>query len=321
MKLSKKLIAAFSVAAMLVTAMSVTGCKKEDDDDPEGAITGSNNNYAVNYNNTNGYAADTVADTKANTAGVYRAWNRTTFKHQGALTKVTLKKGNGNAGNKDGVMGLAWDLQTADGNDAASDTTAETFNVFGIRNYEGTLQCYVSRYFNITNKQANNFGVAATNSSTTNPTSKPTTPTEYDVSNGFQALWTAGTGEEVSVWVDVFAKLSTSTSNSNDEGLPLSKTILGTDYTSAAVGSWFVVFYSNDPTVEANQSTLQTSGNNKTFIIPAKTSSAVGSGYDSTMSSSTQRKQAVYANIYKGGWLKGAWQYQKTYHLDEVVEE
>lgn len=319
MKLSKKLIAAFSVAAMLVTAMSVTGCKKEDDDDPEGAITGSNNNYAVNYNNTNGYAADTVADTKASTAGVYRAWKRTTFKHQGALTKVTLKKGNGNAGKNDGVMGFAWDLQTSDGKDAASDTTAETFNVFGIRNYEGTLKYYVSRYFNITNKQANNFG--ATDSSTTNPTSVPTTPTEYDVSKGFQTLWTAGTGEEVSVWVDVFAKLSTSSNNSNDEGLPLSKQILGTEYTNAAPGSWFIVFYKDDPTVEANAATLQESGNTKTAVIPAKTASAVGSGYDSTMTSSDQRKQAVYSNIYKGGWLKGAWQYQKTYHLDEVVEE
>ena len=27
------------------------------------------------------------------------------------------------------------------------------------------------------------------------------------------------------------------------------------------------------------------------------------------------------ANIYKKGWLKGAWNYQTTYYLDEVVEE
>ena len=319
MKISKKLLAAFSVAAMLVTALSVTGCKKEeDDDDPVGAITGSNNNYAVNYNNTLGYGTET--DKKdSSLSGVYRAWNRTTFKHQGALTKVTLKKGNSAAGKNAGVMGLAWDLQTSKGEDAASDATSETFNVFGIRNLNGTLQCYVSRYFNITNKQANNFG--ATNSSTTNPATLPSTPTEYDVSGGFQTLWSAGSGEEVSVWVDVFAKLSSSSLNSDDEGLPLSKTILGTDYTNAAAGSWFVVFYNADPTAEANANTLQTAGNNKTFVIPAKTASAIGSGYDSTMTTSTQKKQAVYANVYKGGWLNGAWQYQKTYHLDEVVEE
>lgn len=303
MKISKKLLAAFSVAAMLVTALSVTGCKKEDDDDPVGAITGSNNNYSVNYNNTNGYAADTVNDKKSGSSGVYRAWNRTTFKHQGALTKVTLKKGNGAAGKNDGVMGVAWDLQTSKGEDAASDATAETFNVFGIRNDAGTLKCYVSRYFNITNKQANNFGAAET--STANPATVPTGAFEYDVSNGFQPLWSAGTGDEVSVWVDVFAKLSSSTPNSNDEGLPLSKTILGSDYTNAAAGSWFVVFYNADPTVEANANTLQTAGN-KTFVIPAKTASAIGSGYDSTMTTSTQKKQAVYANVYKGGWLNGA---------------
>ena len=320
MKISKKLLAAFSVAAMLVTALSVTGCKKEeDDDDPVGAITGSNNNYAVNYNNTNGYAADTANDTKANSAGVYRAWNRTTWQHQGALTKITLKKGNGAAGKNDGVMGVAWDLQTTDGKDAASETAAETFNVFGLRNYNGTLQCYVSRYFNITNKQANNFGATAT--STTNPATTPTVATEYDVSGGFNNLWSAGSGDEVTVWVDVFAKLSSSSVNGDDEGLPLSKTILGSEYTNADFGSWFVVFYNADPTAEANAKTLQTAGNTKTFVIPAKTASAVGSGYDSSMTAKTQRKQAVYANIYKGGWLNGAWQYVKTYHNADVVEE
>ncbi|MBR4600555.1 MAG: hypothetical protein IKO39_10970 [Treponema sp.] len=315
MKISKLLkVGAF---ALLAASLCFVGCKNEEDD-PEGAITGSNNDYAVNYDNTNGYSADTVEDTKsAGQKGVYRAWNRTTWKHQGALTKITLKKGNGAAGRNDGVMGVAWDLQTATGADATSDSTAETFNVFGVRNYEGTLQCYVSRFFNITNKQANNFGATTLSSKGENVTisSTPDSATEWDVSNGFQTLESSVSGDEITIWVDVFAKLSNTDSNDDAEGTVLSKK--QSKYNSAEAGSWIIVFYNADPTLE----TTTDSNVLKTFVIPAKTSSSIGSGYDSTMTSETQKKQAVYANIYKGGHLVGAWNYAKTYHNDEVVEE
>lgn len=315
MKLSKKILAAFSATALLATASFFTSCSEDDEDDPERAITGSNNSYVVDYDNTNGYEADTTTDSKNSSTKVYRAWKRTTLKHQGALTKITLKKGNGNAGNKDGVMGFAWDLTTATGTDATDDSTSETFNVVGIRNYNGTVSAYVSRYFNITNKQANNFGVTSANSSTTNPATAPTEAAEYDVSSGYQTLKTGVTDEEYSVWVDVFAKLSTTDATKDDEGTVLSKTL--DDYTNASAGSWIIAIYSKDPTLESTTADDLL----KSFVIPAKTNSAVGSGYDSTMTSSIQKKQAVYANVYNGGHLVGAWDYADTYHLDEVVEE
>lgn len=71
MKLSKKLIAAFSVAAMLVTALSVTGCKKEDDDD--NAISG--NNIALTNDSTL----------------LYRAFESLKTKHVSSTAAITIK--------------------------------------------------------------------------------------------------------------------------------------------------------------------------------------------------------------------------------------
>ena len=73
MKLSKKLLAAFSAAALLACSALVTGCA-EDDDDTEGAISGSNKNYTVSYTNSG--------------TDIYRGWNTTTFKHEGELVKL-----------------------------------------------------------------------------------------------------------------------------------------------------------------------------------------------------------------------------------------
>jgi len=326
MKLSKKILAAFSATALLATASFFTSCSDDDEDDPEGAITGSNNSYTVDYDNTNGYSADTEADAKdSSSTGVYRAWKRTSLKHLGALTKITLKTGNGAAGKNDGVMGFAWDLQTKTGTETTEDTTAETFNVVGVRNKDGKLQAYVSRYYNVTNKQANNFGAKT---QTTDVTAYPTDAVEYDVTGGFQSLGitTASTDTEVSVWVDVAIVPPTDTSDSKKEDCGTASTRALSEYTGAEPGSWVIAIYSEDPS--ASETTLTPKF---TEVIPAASSTGLGSGYAATADdsnniqainlSSSQKKQAVYANIYKGGHLVGAWNYAKTYFLDEVVEE
>lgn len=326
MKLSKKLLAAFSVAAMLVTALSVTGCKKDDDDDdPVGAISGWNNSYKLSYDNSNGYGTET--DSKSTAAGVYRAWKRTNLKHLGALVKVTLQTGKDTekAGKNSGVMGFAWDLQ---GN-SDSDSATETFNLVGVRNNNGQLQAYVSRYYNVSNKLALNFGATDVNVKKLDSEDFATIPTvasELDVSNGIVNVtgYPEITGNEAIVWIDVAAKPKTA---DEQKKCGTVRTRATSEYTSAAIGSWVIAIYNVDPEnlVETGTAPL------KVFVIPGATDSRIGSGYAETANESkgiqafdmskSQKRQAVYANIYKGHTLKGEWKYPATYKFDEVVEE
>lgn len=323
MKMTRKVLFG---AAILAMVFGFASCKNEDDD-PEGAISGSNNKYTVFYDNTNGYAADKDADAKdGSSTGVYRAWKRTSLKHLGALTKITLKKGSSaeGAGKNSGVMGFAWDLQTAAGTETDADSTAETFNVVGVRNNNGTLQAYVSRFYNITNKQANNFGATTL---TSNPAEYPTGAKEFDVTkaatgSSFVNLKSGVTGDDVSIWVDVTVKL-TDDQASSQEGLAATLTAAGQNPAWVA-GAWAVAFYTSDPT--ASNATPD-----KVVIIPAAGTSGIGSGYAATADStkkvtainksSSQKKQAVYTNIYKGHILSGEWNYADTYHLVEPIAE
>ena len=157
MKISKKLLAAFSVAAMLVTALSVTGCKKEDDDD--NAIDGN----VINYTNTSNE--------------IYRAYISTNLKHLGELVKITFN--NQTASSHDGVMGFIWDYKeskSVDGSAAKTNNTSDTYNFFvigfnGLGNPDanGKPRFYISKYFNVPKGKlnANNFGAGSTNIVTT----------------------------------------------------------------------------------------------------------------------------------------------------------
>lgn len=319
MKMTKKVLFG---AAILAMVFGFASCKNEDDD-PEGAIKGSNNDYTVSYDNTNGYG--TEADKKdSSLTGVYRAWKRTSLKHLGALTKITLNKGSAaeGAGKNSGVMGFAWDLQTATGGESSSDSTSESFNVVGIRNNNGTLQAYVSRFYNITNKQANNFGATTAASKLT---AYPSTATEYDVTKDTTgATWvtlkSGVTGDTADVWIDVTVKLTDGESD-KQKGLSQTLAAVASDANWTA-GAWAIAFYTSDP---ATATTTPV----KTVIIPAASATNLGSCYaavaDTTKkiaaiaSSGSQKKQAVYANIYKGHILNGAWKYADTYFKVEPV--
>ena len=136
MKLSKKIIAAFSVAAMLVTALSVTGCKKEEDDDPYEMIAKVNNNYyTISHTNT---AADTIQ----------RGYKATHFQHAGALVNITFNSEKSTGTYGDGVLGTIFGLESnKDG--------SKNFYVIGIRN-KGDY--YISQNKNVKDLQGNNFG-------------------------------------------------------------------------------------------------------------------------------------------------------------------
>lgn len=98
MKISKKLIAAFSVAAMLVTALSVTGCKKEEDDD--NAINGN----AISYTNK---TSDMY----------YRAFQSLKTKHTSSTAVITINNPEtitDNSHNANSVIGYVFGLEETD---------------------------------------------------------------------------------------------------------------------------------------------------------------------------------------------------------------
>ncbi len=107
-------------------------------DDTEGAIKGSNGNYTVDYNNTSN--------------DLYRAYKDTALKHAGALIKVTFDSNNVSKSK----MGVIFDLKEDDEN-----AGAQEFYIIGLNpsaKDSNTANFYVSKYTNVTDIQANNFG-------------------------------------------------------------------------------------------------------------------------------------------------------------------
>lgn len=84
-----------------------------------------------------------------------------------------------------------------------------------------------------------------------------------------------------------------------------------------------MAIYDTDPSKEgATKNNLL-----KCWTIPAGTASSLGSGYSANgvtgteklSMSESQKKMAVYANIYKYATLSGEWDYEKKYHLADVA--
>lgn len=141
MKFSKILLA----AALLTASFALASCA--DDDDPNSMISGSNNNYAIDFTN--------------DTAEVSRGYNSTNLKHSGALVKISFEKASTDSQTGEGVMGMIFDLKDSESG------TGKDFAVIGFQNKQEPAY-YVSYYKNITDLQANNFG--ATLSATEGPT-------------------------------------------------------------------------------------------------------------------------------------------------------
>ena len=135
MKIMKKIAVAVFAGAMVFGLASCGGVG----DDPEGAIKGSGSKYSIDYTNE---------DTK-----VYRAYKDTAFKHAGACVQIDFLNVTDET-KKAGVMGLIFDLVEEDGK--------KSFNVIGLRTADasGGLQYYVSRFENVTDIQAQNFGAS-----------------------------------------------------------------------------------------------------------------------------------------------------------------
>ncbi|MBQ4377611.1 MAG: hypothetical protein II821_00215 [Treponema sp.] len=288
MKLSKKILAAFSVAAALAMAGTFVSCT-EDDDDTEGAISGSGKNYTINYTNTK--------------EELYRCQNTTTFKHMGELVKITFNDQTTNTHN--GAMGFIWDLgQSKDAINNNSVTLGHTdkgyqnFMVVGFRNQSSGLQYYVSKFFNVTDLQADNFG-ASTKVTTHDAGIAKTDPVEIDVTGGWQSagITSIATDKTMTVWVDIYPIFENSEYGVNKDA-----------HSSDAAGTYYVDIYDSDPTA---------TGFTGSPVKTTKIETSV-TGYNAKPKQNTL---AVYANVQPSKTLSGAWNLAKDYAADEVVEE
>lgn len=293
MKISKKTLVALSLAAAVMAGGFFTSCSEEDDD-PAGAITGSNNDYTVTYTNT----ADDV----------YRCTNTTALKHKGALVKITID--NQNATSNDGVMGFIWDLRQSKSAKSWTEGTTTTtpkitedgfqnFLVFGFKNESGTIKRYVSKYFNVTDIQAKNFGASETVSSHKEGIVKDT-PCEIEIkkySDEMTGTLSINADKTLTVWADIYPVYENSTYGVAD-----------TNKTSENYGAYVVDLYNSDPKLTTPQATKVDS-----ILIPSTVT-----GYTAAPDNGTL---AVYSNIHGGKSLSGTWKFADTYGADEVVEE
>ena len=295
MKLSKKLIAAFSVAAMLVTALSVTGCKKDDDDDD--MIQGSNKNYSINVS-----ASEVNTDEKA---AANRGYKSTTFEHRGELVRFTFN----NSKDDGGVLGFIWDLEN--NKEKLSDgekVNNRNFFVLGLAtNYlDGKIQYYVSKYYNVRDISARNFG-AHDGKDTVKYTEEKAaagTTCENDLSKGFKDL-VSTSAEKVVIWADIYPTVNNTQTHKAG----------ATDPEASFTGGWSIDFYKGT----ADSETLGEKIGDTFTIDPKDTGYVAGSASSGTKI--PQNYLAVYANVYKDKALNGAWFLKHDYYHDDVVEE
>jgi hypothetical protein len=288
MKISK--FVKLGALALLATSLCFVGCEVEDDDDSEGAISGSNKNYSINYTNSS--------------SDIYRCWNTTTFKHLGEVVKIQVNSQTSSS--KDGNMGFVWDLcQSKDAINNNSKTLGhkdsgyQNFFVVGLQWNAGTPRYYISKYFNVTNLQAENFGAARTVSSH-DAGIQATDPVEIAVvgwKNLTASDFALDTSGSFTAYVDIYPVYTNSTYGCNK-----------TAHTSDEAGSFVVEIYNADPTA--------TNAN-----LTPKATKTIDPNVTGYTAKPAQNTLAVYANVQPSKTLKGTWYLAKDYAEAETVEE
>lgn len=279
MKLSRKFALGVS-AVLLAAAIGFVSCGTEDDDDEAGAISGSGSNYKVAYKN--------VGEKE------YRAYKTTSTKHYAAIVEVTMNVNNTVAGEKDGVMGFIWNLQKSSEENVKNNPKARDFFIAGC-DYKDGFRYYVSKFENVTDMQAENFG--------TKLDSNPATETQITKSSN--AGWisssaiTKDDNNVVKFYLDVYPI--------DETGTKLEKEA---DITSKAVGYGLQIYKSYDA-----KNGLSDPINESPLTI--KDIFTVKEG----KSSIEQQTNAVYAQVAAGKQLNGTWKYIKSYGAAEVVED
>lgn len=264
MKIMKK-IAAITIAAAALFAFA--GCS--DADDPNEMITGSNKNYEIDYTNT--------------TKDVSRGYHSTAYKHAGAAVQLDFENVSKNV--NAGVMGLIFDLEEKDG--------VKSFNVIGVKtnNANGELGYYVSRFENVTDIQAENFGTELKE----NPAKETVYVTAFAKANGVKNA----EKDTITVYAYAIEKLNGSTQKYEYNVYLL--------HADTQIGK----LDKDGNLVSEDGKPIDLSDVKPVAIIPT----------EYTGSQPTQKKLAVYANVYGEKTLKGTWTYRGDYKEVGVDED
>ena len=258
MKMTKKIL--LGAAALFATVAFVSCGEKEDTNPIE--ITGKNNDYSIDFTN----------DTDA----AMRGYKETELKHAGGLVKITLDETVA-ADGKGGVMGFIFDLKNGE--------SGKDFYIVGVRKNG----YYVSKFTNVTNLQAYNFGVSDKEDNTK---ADGTTETEY--AKAFQPL-TLVKDEDGNSFVYVYAICNKDGSFDwkilNNSATEKVKNLSDKAFTELVITSDMVLAEGTIPASET--------------------------GY----SSQTQNKLACYANVYAQGTLIGQWHFVGTYKEAELLDD
>lgn len=266
MKMTKKILLG---AAALVVAMAFVGCAggEKASDDPNNMIEGKNSNYTIDFVNETGAES--------------RGYKATKLKHAGGLVKITIDAGS--SSNSSNKMGFIFDLKAN-----ADDSSAKDFFIIAFGNDN---KYYVSKFSNVTDQQAYNFGTELTD----NPAD--------------EKCYT----DPVNCNPKVF-----------DDGKTLSEDEDGNKYAyiyafGNADGSfdWKIL---NASATEKVKSLSDKEFKNLDFtedmILAEGTIPAEDTGY----TKQTQNLLAVYAKVNKDQTLVGAWDFVGTYKEAEVIE-
>lgn len=262
MKIMKK-IAAVTIAAAALFAFA--GCS--DADDPNEMITGKNKNYEIDYTNE--------------TKDVSRGYHSTAYKHAGAAVQLDFENASNTV--KGGVMGLIFDLEEKDG--------VKSFNVIGVRTADtkGGLDYYVSRFENVTDIQADNFGTKLEE----NKAKETVYVKAFASAKGVKDA----EKDTITVYAYAIEKLNEVTNKYEYKVYLL--------YGDTQIGK----LDKDGNLITEDGKAIDLSGVEPVATIPTEYTSL------------TQKKLAVYANVYGGETLKGKWTYRGDYKEVGVDED
>ena len=277
MKIMKKIAVAVFAGAMV---FGLASCGAGDDD-PNNMINGSNKVYTIDYTNES--------------KDVSRGYNTTAYKHAGAAVQLDFENASNTV--EGGVMGLIFDLEEKDG--------AKSFNVIGVKTKDanGKLGYYVSRFENVTDLQAVNFG--------TELAENPATETKYAPKG--EATFGTATGvqnEEKEDTITVYAYAIEE--KATEDGTDSAKKAYKKDefiYKVYLINNKVANLDADGKLVDENKNAI-----NLSDTSPVAT---IATGYTKL----TQNKLAVYANVYGNKTLKGTWTYRGDYKEVGVDED
>lgn len=276
MKIMKK-IAAVTIAAAALFAFA--GCS--DADDPNEMINGSNKVYTIDYPNES--------------KDISRGYHSTAYKHAGAAVQLDFENVSKNANG--GVMGLIFDLEEKDG--------AKNFNVIGVKtnNADGALGYYVSRFENVTDLQAVNFGTELAENPARETKYAPKGEATFGVVTGVK---NAEKEDTITVYAYAIEEKAT------EDGTDSAKKVYKKDEFI------YKVYLIKDKVgkLDSNGKLIDDEGNDLILsnVDPVAT---IATGYTKL----TQNKLAVYANVYGNKTLKGTWTYRGDYKEVGVDED